>query len=114
MNPLSVHFDPYAQEFNLEDARYCFVDELFPQKEFKRLFPKAEFSDFESSTTATIFGDWLQGDKVRVAEYFYKEYQKQKIVMLEDGTIIPIDKKITLDAIKANGSHHYQGTGDGR
>jgi hypothetical protein len=100
LNFLSVHFDPYAQEFNYEDARYCFVEDLMKKEDFKKKYPNAEVIDFESTTTATLFGDWMQGDNVRVAEYFYKEPVKQKMVMLETGEIIPVNAKITIDAIK--------------
>ncbi len=103
INPLSVHFDPYATEFNLEDAKYCFIEDSINKDEFKRLYPNAEFSDFDSSTTAILFGDWMQGDKIRISEYFYKDYTKKKIVMLETGEIIPVDNKITIDALKMGG-----------
>jgi len=103
INPLSVHFDPYAQEFNLEDARYCFVEDLIDKKEFKRLYPDAEFSDFESTTTATIFGDWMETNKVRVAEYFYKEPIEKEIVQLMTGEVYALDKNITVEKIKSLG-----------
>ena len=100
INPASVHFDPYAQEFNLEDAKYCFVEDLIRQDKFKKDYPKAESQDFDSSSTATLFGDWMQQDKVRVAEYFYKDTKSQKLVLLEDGQVIPIEGKVTIDALK--------------
>ncbi len=102
-NPISVHFDPYAVEFNLEDARYCFVEELLDKKEFKRSYPKATETSFDSTSIGTLFGDWMQGDRVRVAEYFYKDTTKKKIVMLETGNVIPVDGKITIDALKHGG-----------
>lgn len=89
LNQLSVHYDPFAVQFNYEDARYCFVEDLISKDRFKKLYPGAELADFDSSTTSTIFGDWLQQDKVRVAEYFYKDYEQKKIVMLDDGTVVP-------------------------
>ncbi len=103
LNPLSVHFDPYAQEFNLEDAKYCFVEELIDKKDFTRKYPKAEMTDFDSSSTATLFGDWLKTDRVRVAEYFYKEPAKIKIVQLMDGSILPLTDKLNIEMIKAAG-----------
>ncbi len=103
-NPMSVHFDPFAQEFCLEDARYCFIEDMVDKKRFKKLYPKAEFHDFDSSRTSTLFGDWMTTDKVRIAEYFYKERVKRKIVELEDGTVIPVEKKITMDALKEMGA----------
>lgn len=103
INPLSVHFDPYAQEFCLEDAQYCFVEDLLSQDTYKKLYPKSEIQDFDSSSTATLFGDWMKGDKIRIAEYYYKDTKKRKIVLLDSGQVIPIDEKITIDAIKASG-----------
>ena len=93
INQLAVHFDPNAQDFNLEDARYCFVEELIKKDRYKKLYPKAEVADFDSSKTSTVFGDWLQGDSVRVAEYFYKDTDSHKIGLLEDGRIIALNKE---------------------
>ncbi len=103
INPFSVHYDPYATEFTFEDARYCFVEESVDKKDFKNRFPNADESNFDSSSVRGVFGDWLQGDKVRIAEYFYKEPVKKKIVMLDTGEIIPIENKITIESLKANG-----------
>ncbi len=33
LNPFSVHLDPLAEEFELEDARYGFIEELIPMKQ---------------------------------------------------------------------------------
>jgi hypothetical protein len=103
INPLSVHFDPYATEFCLEDAQYCFIEDLVDKKRFKLLWPDAEVTDFDSNDVTTLFGDWLQTDKARVAEYFWKDTQQKKIALLKDGTIIPIDNKITFEALKHMG-----------
>ena len=103
INPLAIHFDPYAVEFNLEDAKYCFIEELIHKDRYKKLYRKKEPIDFNSTTTSTIFGDWLQQDKIRVAEYFYKDTTQKKLVMLTDGTVIPLQGKVTLDALKEMG-----------
>lgn len=102
-SPLSVHFDPFAQEFNLEDAKYCFVEDLVDLKRFKKLYPGAATLDFSTSSTKDIFGDWLKTDKVRVAEYFYKDTIKKKLALLATGEVIAIDKKITIEALKHGG-----------
>jgi len=101
LNPMAVHFDPYAQEFSLEDARYCFIEDLIDKKVYEELYGKGEAIDFESNRA--LFGEWMMQDKIRVAEYFYKEAVKKKIVQLETGEIIPIDGKITIDALKHMG-----------
>lgn len=100
INNLSVHFDPFATEFCLEDAQYCFIEDLVDKKRFKVLWPDAEFTSFDSNDVTTLFGDWLQTDKARVAEYFWKDTVQKKIALLKDGTVIPIDKKVTFEALK--------------
>jgi hypothetical protein len=102
VSPLSVHFDPFAQEFNLEDAKYCFIEDIMDKKRFKKLYPDAEALDF-SSSSAAVFGDWLKTDKVRIAEYFWKDTTPKKLYLLEDGTTVEEKNKMTLEALKAGG-----------
>ena len=101
INPMAVHYDPYAQEFELEDARYCFVEELVDQKDFEDRFPKAEATNFESNRD--LFGEWMTQDKVRVAEYFYKEPVKKTIVSLDTGEVVELTPKLTIARIKEMG-----------
>ena len=101
LNPMAVHFDPYAKEFNLEDAEYCFVEELIDKKKYERKYGKDNPIDFESNRA--LFGEWMKQDKIRVADYFYKTYKKRKIVQLVTGQVIPIDNKMTIEAITYNG-----------
>jgi hypothetical protein len=70
------------------------------KKRFKALWPDAEFTNFDSNDVTTLFGDWLQTDRARVAEYFWKDTVQKKIAQLKDGSIIPIDKKVTFEALK--------------
>jgi hypothetical protein len=105
INPQSVHFDPYAVDFNLEDAEHCFYEDLLKKDRFKSLYPKATVSDFDSSSTATLFGDWMQGDKVRVCEYFKKETFQKKIGLTKTGLIIPLEHDNTARA-------YFELTGD--
>jgi hypothetical protein len=102
LNPMSVHYDPLAEEFELQDARYCFVEGMIPKKEYERLYPKSDMSHFDS--TDPQYGEWITGDNVRVAEYFYKEPVKSKIVQLKTGEVIPITGKVTIDALKHMGA----------
>jgi hypothetical protein len=99
---MSVHFDPFATEFNLEDAQYCFVEELVDKKDFERLYPKADVVDF-SGESENLLGSWLQEDKVRVCEYFYKEKVKKKIALLSDGSTVELSDKINAELIRRNG-----------
>lgn len=105
VNPFSVHYDPFATEFMLEDGKYCFVEELIDKKSYKKLYPGADVSDFDSSSVSQVFGDWMQGDKVRIAEYFYKVPVSQKIALLDNGEVVVLGGKdgLTPDMIRAAG-----------
>jgi hypothetical protein len=102
INPFGVHFDPTAKQLELEDAKYCFVEEMVNTKEFKRNYPNADVSEFTGSTRQ-LFGDWLNGDQLRIAEYFWKEPITRTLVQLQDGNTAMLSDKITPDFIKSKG-----------
>jgi hypothetical protein len=103
INPPSVLFDASAVEFEMEDARYCFVETLFDKVDFERKWPDANVADF-TGENAKLFGSWLQGDKIRVAEYFYKEPAKRELVQLDNGEILTLSEQITPEFIKSKGN----------
>ena len=102
LNPISVHFDPFATEFNLEDAQYCFVEELLDKSDFERLYPKVDLINFDGDGD-NLLGSWIQEDKIRVAEYFYKKFIQKNIALLSDGSTIELGGKVTPELIKAAG-----------
>ena len=102
LNPSSVLFDPAAVEFEMEDARYCFIETMVDTEAFKQEWSDATIQDF-SGHGAKLFGDWLQGDKVRIAEYFYKEPDRRTLVQLDDGEILTLSDQITPEYIQSSG-----------
>lgn len=102
MNPFSVRFDPLAEEFTMDDARFCFIEDMLRTKDFKKLYPKAEVSNFEGAEKE-LFGEWMINDKVRVAEYFYKQETKKKIALLQTGETVVLEGSMTPEYIMANG-----------
>ena len=85
LNQACVYFDPYAQEPDWSDARFCFITEDMPFEAFKREFPKSQMAacdDDALSSTGNQFPGWVVTDgteknrTVRVAEYFYCKYQE--------------------------------------
>jgi hypothetical protein len=101
LDPTMVHFDPLAQEFELEDARYCFIEEVMPIKTYKKRYPKSDVSHFDS--TNPLFGEWISTETVKVAEYFYKEPVNKRIVQLANGEILELTGEITKKFIVENG-----------
>ena len=77
-NSFSVYMDPTIQDPCGADAKWCFVTEDLQREEYERLFPDA--SPISSLQTLGI-GDqsinvWINEDTVRIAEYYYVEYDK--------------------------------------
>jgi hypothetical protein len=84
-NPFSVYIDPsFKSDFS--DIEWAFVFDDITKDEFYRLYPDAE------CTKGDLFinsGDsWIREDTVRIAEYFYIDYEKITIVQLSNGEIM--------------------------
>jgi soluble cytochrome b562 len=80
-NSFSVYMDPLIQDPCGSDAEWCFITEDLSKAEYARLFPNAS----PVSTLETLgIGDqnlsqWLNTNTIRIAEYFYCEYDKQTL-----------------------------------
>jgi len=77
-NSFSVYMDPTMQDPTGADAKWCFVTEDIPKSEFERMYP-----DASPTTTLQSLGvgdqsisQWLNEDTVRIADYYYIEYDK--------------------------------------
>lgn len=105
-NPFSVYMDAACTEPDCSDARYGFIVEDIPKEEFKVRFSDAPFASLTEMTSMGAEGDdWMPEGKVRVAEYFYTEYQKKQLLTLIDGA----GKQVNLfreewEAMNAEGS----------
>jgi hypothetical protein len=75
-NAFSVYMDPTIQDPCGADAKWCFITEDITREEYERLYPNAA----PLSTLMSLgVGDqsisqWLNENTVRIAEYFYIEY----------------------------------------
>ena len=99
-NSFSVYMDPLIQDPCGSDAKWCFITEDLSKDEYARLFPNAS----PLSTLETLgVGDqnlsqWLNTDTIRIAEYFYCDYERKKLnlypgnVTAFEGT--PEDKQL--------------------
>ena len=103
LNPFSVHPDPAASEFTLSDANYYFIEENLLKEDFKKQYPSADIVDFSGDNTGMEYSDWFSEDKVRVAEYFYKEPTKKKIAQIQTGETVELTKDLTLEKLYSMG-----------
>lgn len=90
-NPLQVLLDPNAQEADGSDAKWGFVIDEKTKDEFKSLYPKAKFTDFELDAKKYSDG-WTEGENVRVVEYFYVVEEDTELHLLADGTVVTAEE----------------------
>ena len=90
-NQFTVYLDPNAKEWDQSDAEYQIITEMMVRSAFERQFPDSDLSMFESERDN--MEGWTEGEKIRVAEYYVKEYEKKTIYLVQ----IDNDSPITVD-----------------
>jgi len=96
-NIFQLYWDPTASMPDWSDIKFAFIVEDLTQAEFKAQNPNAQpVSAANFSSTGDTAEHWLPGAKIRVAEYFWIDYEKRKLVQLSDGRVglfgeMPID-----------------------
>jgi hypothetical protein len=101
-NSFSVYMDPMIQDPTGADARWCFVTEDVTKAEYERLYPdSAPISTLMSLGVGDqSIAQWINENTIRIAEYFYIEYEKQTLNLYPgnqtafDGT--PEDKSLRM------------------
>ena len=86
-NSFSVYMDPTIQDPCGSDAEYCFVTEDILKAEYERMFPDAApISTIMSQGVGNeSMAQWLAEDTIRIAEYFYKTYEKATLHLYPDN-----------------------------
>lgn len=84
-NPFTVYLDPKSQEPDGSDARYGFVTELVPRKEFEEDYPDADPMAWTEGGFGEDYKEWVTKDEIRVAQYFEVTTEKRRLVLLANG-----------------------------
>lgn len=85
-NRFSVYRDPDSYEVDGSDQKECLITEMVTRKYFKKMYPKADQCEWASSTGDT--DTWIGENELRLAEYFYCDYVKDVLYLLETGDSI--------------------------
>lgn len=78
-NSFSVYMDPAIQDPCGSDAQWCFITEDMTKEEYERQFPKASPISSLMQQGVGDRGQWINENTVRIAEYFYIEYEPQTL-----------------------------------
>jgi hypothetical protein len=97
---LSVIWDRMSVDPTGRDANHCFVDEMYPRKEFERLWPDTDPSELGDRMTADLRADgWLDNDTCRVTAYWRIIIRDRLVTMFEDQSIHAITANVDMDKL---------------
>jgi hypothetical protein len=103
-NPFTVYFDPNSQMPDGSDAESCLITEVMSKKDFKAQDPNADDGgNFNMRGTGDADADWIMKDDIRIAEWWYTERKKTKLLMLSDGTQVFKDDAPSAEMMMAAG-----------
>lgn len=108
-NPLTISLDPASKEPDGSDAEFGFANDYESIESLKAQYPNAKLVSKEEF--ADLLGaeapDWMRDDgHLRVCEYFYKEWKKDTLYLLADGSKVlkgelPKGKELPPELIKS-------------
>ena len=85
-NPFTVYFDPNSILPDGSDAEKVLITEVISKEAFRKMYPDADDTNFTQRGTGDSNAEWVMKEDIRIAEYFYTERKKTKLLLLDDGT----------------------------
>ncbi len=97
---LSVVWDRLSVDPTGRDANHCFVDEMYPKKEFERLWPEATPDELGERALGDMIRDgWMDKDLVRVTAYWRMIVRDRLLMLFENGSIHAIVNDTDMDKL---------------
>lgn len=102
---LAVVWDRMSIDPTGRDANHCFVDEIYPRKEFEALWPGIDASELSERYQYELARDgWYNTDNVRVTAYWRMLQRNRLLAMFQNGSIHIIDENVdTVELFKTHG-----------
>lgn len=104
LNPLSVVFDPAAQDSTCRDARFCFVYDDMPREEFKARFKGKAQVEFYAEGSAYYDGQWVSERTIRLAEYWCLKAETKTLYLFTNGQTAWADDDAKLSDLAMSGA----------
>lgn len=105
-NPFSVYLDPDIKEADGSDAKFGFIFDDMKREDFNRKYPAFKDDVGNSVLGNSDYTSWCTDDTVRVAEYYYVDYEKDTLIALPmpqqnpDGSMGERMEMVTLSALR--------------
>lgn len=92
-NRFSVKVDPHYQEPDGSDMDWAFIEVDMSKDQFMAQYPESKLSKMDDWTAlGNQMPGWMKKDSARIAEYFYKTFQKAILIQLSDGSVLEKDQ----------------------
>ena len=102
-NPFTVFPDPTGVEIDGSDWEYCLIVEDMLKEFYKRKYKNSQMASLDVwSSVGDAPPEWITGQSVRIAEYYYAKHHEEKICVLSDGRVV--SKRTLDDNVKKYGS----------
>lgn len=98
-NAFTIYVDPNCQEPDYSDAKWMFVVSDMMKEDFEAEYPDSELVALNYGSIGDTAPGWMDGNNIRVAEYWLVEEEQKTIYQLADGSITdqkPEDKNSIL------------------
>jgi hypothetical protein len=87
-NPFTVYYDLNSVMPDGSDAERCLITTMLSKKQFSKMYPDAEIDSFTQRGTGDSQSEWINKEDIRLAEYWYTVREREKLILLSDGTSI--------------------------
>jgi len=103
-NPFTVYFDPNSIMPDGSDAEKCLITEVISKEVFRSMYPDADDGgNFNARGTGDSNAEWIMKEDIRIAEFFYTERKRVKLILLSDGTQVYEDEMPSKDMMDLAG-----------
>lgn len=98
---LSVVWDRMSVDPTGRDATHCFADEMYPRKEFDKLWPGTDPSELmgQKEYREASSNGWFDRDTFRVTAYWRMLIRNRLLMMFESGSIHMITDDVDMDKL---------------
>ena len=82
-----VYIDPSAHRADFSDAQDAFIFTSMRRAAFEAKYPDANIGEFNTGITAGLHEDWFDSDSVKIATYYWIDWQDDEVVKMNDGKV---------------------------
>lgn len=91
-NVFRVYMDPEAQFPDGRDQGWCFISDLMKRSEYKRKYPREQFSDYAyvqaPGDMGLLLNEWEGKETIRLAEYYRIHEVRDTLYLMNDGSTV--------------------------